>query len=267
MTQFPDLFTDLASPFGDREVKALTKGSKQIKYVTARVVMNRLDFVLGPENWWDEYTPLENSVVCRLTIRLPDGQILSKADAGGYAGMSDQGDDDKSGYSDAFKRAAVKFGVGRYLYGDGVPRFEGPDAPADFAQQSPAPEAPARADSPKAAAKPPKDDGTWDQWVARLIKRWAKTSPVEGGEDQRAREQRITNALISESLALKKTKGPAIWQPGQEDVPEDKRVRDMKKTWAEAYRLWAQEHEWARAFSLTYLKEKIDDASPKPSNT
>jgi putative DNA primase/helicase len=46
---------------------------------------------------------------------------VTKCDAGGYAGMADSGDDDKSGYSDAFKRAAVKFGVARYLYRDGVP--------------------------------------------------------------------------------------------------------------------------------------------------
>src|SRR5206468_2281753 len=61
--------------------------------------------------------------LCRLTIRLPDGSELTKCDAGGYAGMADSGDDDKSGYSDAFKRAAVKFGVARYLYRDGVPTF------------------------------------------------------------------------------------------------------------------------------------------------
>ena len=85
--------------------------------------MNRLDDILGPANWWDDYIPQENSVICRLTIRLPDGTTLTKCDAGGYAGMSDSGDDDKSGFSDAFKRAAVKFGIGRYLYRDGVPRF------------------------------------------------------------------------------------------------------------------------------------------------
>jgi len=67
--------------------------------------------------------PSENSVLCRLTIRLSDGSTLTKCDAGGYAGMADSGDDDKSGYSDAFKRAAVKFGVARYLYRDGVPTF------------------------------------------------------------------------------------------------------------------------------------------------
>jgi hypothetical protein len=85
--------------------------------------MNRLDEILGPENWWDEYVPLEHSVVCRMTIRLPDGTTLTKSDAGGYAGLADPGDDDKSGFADAFKRAAVKFGVGRYLYRDGIPKF------------------------------------------------------------------------------------------------------------------------------------------------
>lgn len=123
MTQFPDLFTALAAPFEANETRARTQGNRQVQYITARTAMNRLDSVLGPENWWDEYLPGENSVLCKLTVRMPDGSTLTKADAGGYAGMPDQGDDDKSGFSDAFKRAAVKFGVGRYLYRDGVPTF------------------------------------------------------------------------------------------------------------------------------------------------
>jgi hypothetical protein len=123
MTQYPDLFTALATPFESTEVRTRTQANRQIHYITARTAMNRLDSVVGPENWWDEYIPGENSVLCKLTVRMPDGSTLTKADAGGYAGMSDQGDDDKSGFSDAFKRAAVKFGVGRYLYRDGVPTF------------------------------------------------------------------------------------------------------------------------------------------------
>jgi hypothetical protein len=123
MTQFPDLFAALAAPFDSQELRTRAQGNRQIHYITARTAMNRLDSVVGPENWWDEYTPGENSVLCRLTVRMPDGSTLTKADAGGYAGMPDQGDDDKSGFSDAFKRAAVKFGVGRYLYRDGVPSF------------------------------------------------------------------------------------------------------------------------------------------------
>src|SRR5579885_2569292 len=123
MTQHRDLFAALAAPFEPEEVKLRTQAGRQLHYVTARTVMNRLDEVLGPENWWDDFVPLEHSVICRLTLRLPDGQILTKSDAGGYAGMADPGDDDKSGFADAFKRAAVKFGVGRYLYRDGIPRF------------------------------------------------------------------------------------------------------------------------------------------------
>jgi len=123
MDQQLELFAALAAPFSPDEVRVRPQGARQVQYITARTVMNRLDDVLGPANWWDEYLPLENSVICRLTIRLPDGTTLTKSDAGGYAGMADSGDDDKSGFSDAFKRAAVKFGIGRYLYRDGVPRF------------------------------------------------------------------------------------------------------------------------------------------------
>ncbi|WP_246196277.1 Rad52/Rad22 family DNA repair protein [Aquisphaera giovannonii] len=123
MEQHLDLFAALAAPFEHDEVRIRPQGNQKLQYVTARTVMNRLDDVLGPSNWWDEYIPQEKSVICKLTIRLPDGSTLTKSDAGGYAGMSDQGDDDKSGFSDSFKRAAVKFGIGRYLYRDGMPRY------------------------------------------------------------------------------------------------------------------------------------------------
>jgi hypothetical protein len=131
MTQYPDLFAALAAPFEQHEVKLRqAAGGRQVPYITARTAMNRLDSALGPENWWDEYVPLENSVICKLSIRLPDGSVVTKSDAGGYAGMSDSGDDDKSGFSDAFKRTAAKFGVARYLYRDGVPDFVRERVPA-----------------------------------------------------------------------------------------------------------------------------------------
>lgn len=124
MTKFPDLFAALAAPFEQHEVKVRpAQGGRQLHYITARTAMNRLDEILGPENWWDEYMQSQNSVLCKLTLRLPDGSTVTKADAGGYAGMADQGDDDKSGFSDSFKRACAKFGVARYLYRDGVPSF------------------------------------------------------------------------------------------------------------------------------------------------
>src|SRR4051794_34026177 len=152
MTQHQDLFAALAAPFEHDEVKVRSYSGRQLHYITARTVMNRLDNVLGPENWWDEYIPSTNSVLCRLSIRLPDGSTLTKADAGGYAGMADQGDDDKSGFSDAFKRAAVKFGVARYLYKDGVPGFVRDRLPnADAVSSLPEP---AAAPAPAPAANP-----------------------------------------------------------------------------------------------------------------
>lgn len=132
-TKHASLFAALAAPFEPSEVKVRSHSGRQLHYITARTCMNRLDEVLGPENWWDAYrSGGENSIVCELTIRLPDGTIVTKCDAGGFAGMADSGDDDKSGYSDAFKRAAVKFGVSRYLYRDGVPSFVMNTAPNDM---------------------------------------------------------------------------------------------------------------------------------------
>ena len=156
MTQFPELFAALGASFEANEVRVRSQAGRQLSYITARTAMNRLDSVLGPENWWDDYVPGENSVICRLTVRLPDGSTLTKSDAGGYAGMADQGDDDKSGFSDAFKRAAVKFGVGRYLYRDGVPAFLIEREPG-IATTAPAPAAEATTPATARSASAPTD--------------------------------------------------------------------------------------------------------------
>ena len=173
MTQYPNLFAALAAPFESHEVKVrAAQGGRQLHYITARTAMNRLDSVLGPENWWDEFLPLENSVICKLSIRLPDGTVITKADAGGYAGMADQGDDDKSGFSDAFKRAAAKVGVARYLYRDGVPTFvrerepatENPPVPAPV-QEPPAAPVPASRQNPNGHGGPPRSGKAMFAWT------------------------------------------------------------------------------------------------------
>lgn len=121
MSQHISIFAALAAPFAADEVRTRNQAGRDLQYVTARTVMNRLDEVLGPENWWDEYTPMENAVICKLTVRLPDGSSVTKSDAGGFTTTADTSDYEKTGFSDSFKRAAVKFGIARYLYGDGVP--------------------------------------------------------------------------------------------------------------------------------------------------
>lgn len=130
--EYPEVQARLCAEFADVKTRQAGKG-RTLSYITARQAMNRLDEVIGWTNWWDDYVEHATSVVCRLTIRLPDGRCLTKADAGGFAPMEMYGDKGnrqvdeksraKSGYSDAFKRAAAKFGVGRYLYRDGIPRL------------------------------------------------------------------------------------------------------------------------------------------------
>jgi hypothetical protein len=111
----------LAEPFEPSEVKfkpAVVSGSRAmaLAYVDARVIQDRLDEVLGVEGWSDDYECLpDGSVVCRLRLRLGE-EWVTKVDVGGPSEQQDGGDRMKAAFSDALKRAAVKFGVGRYLY-------------------------------------------------------------------------------------------------------------------------------------------------------
>ena len=111
----------LANPFEVGEVKfkpQMVKGNRALAmgYVDARVIQDRLDEVVGVENWQDRYEIVaDGSVVCRLRIKLGDRWVV-KTDVGSPSEQPDGGDRLKAAFSDALKRAAVKFGVGRYLY-------------------------------------------------------------------------------------------------------------------------------------------------------
>ncbi len=115
------LTEQLAEPFDVDEVKfkpGVVSGNRALAlpYVDARVIQDRLDEVLGVMNWQDEYECLpDGSVVCSLRLRLGE-EWITKMDVGGPSEQPDEGDRRKAAFSDALKRAAVKFGVGRYLY-------------------------------------------------------------------------------------------------------------------------------------------------------
>jgi len=109
----------LSDPFAENQVhwrvgrKTKDRTSAMVlAYLDARDVMNRLDAVVGPENWSDEYTETASGrVICKLSIKTRSGWV-SKSDAAGDTAVEGE----KGAVSDAFKRAAVKFGIGRYLY-------------------------------------------------------------------------------------------------------------------------------------------------------
>jgi hypothetical protein len=86
-----------------------TKGIA-LAYLDARDVMKRLDMVCP--DWQCRYSHNSPSgTICEIGIRL-DGEWLWRADGAGETDVEGT----KGGMSDAFKRAAVRWGVGRYLY-------------------------------------------------------------------------------------------------------------------------------------------------------
>lgn len=83
-----------------------------VAYVDARDVADLLDRAIGSENWKDEYQYIGNQWLCGLSIRTKNGDWVTKWDTG----VAGEFEAEKSAISDAFKRAAVKWGVGRFLY-------------------------------------------------------------------------------------------------------------------------------------------------------
>lgn len=120
-----NLLTRLAllNPFPSESVKWLpgnVKGNRclAMPYIDARLVMDRLDEVIGVGNWCDEYEFSSNGcAICKLTVKMPGtGDAVTKCDVGSPSEQPDAGDKLKAAVSDALKRTAVKFGIGRYLY-------------------------------------------------------------------------------------------------------------------------------------------------------
>lgn len=114
------LYVDLSAPFDANMVDwriGSTTGDKTkgmaLAYIDARAVMERLDMACGPNGWQCKYVPAGNgTMICDLGVRFPDGEWIWKADGAGATDVEGE----KGALSDALKRAAVRFGVGRYLY-------------------------------------------------------------------------------------------------------------------------------------------------------
>lgn len=118
-------FAKLATPFHSNEIEwrigRAGKNSSGIwatafAYVTNRAIQQRLDEVCGPENWKNAYASPPNaapgtSALCTIHIRV-NGEWIGKSDGADNTDMEAT----KGGLSDSMKRAAVHWGIGRYLY-------------------------------------------------------------------------------------------------------------------------------------------------------
>lgn len=117
-----DIFAALAAPFPEKDldwrvIQGGVKGNGEpwaivAAYVDARAVMDRLDLVVRPENWQDDYLHIgTKGVLAKLGIRIGDDWIWKQDGA-------EETDIEafKGGLSKALVRAAVKWQIGRYLY-------------------------------------------------------------------------------------------------------------------------------------------------------
>jgi hypothetical protein len=147
-------WNELKKPFLKDDVKyriqSMTRDNTSalvLAYVSSRAIQDRLDGVVGPENWYDSYEEwhipavdippgtaqaggvdysgnsdakqaaaliqehYQTGVKCRLAVKV-NGEWLIKE------GVSQNSDIQplKGGESGSFKRAAIKLGIGRYLY-------------------------------------------------------------------------------------------------------------------------------------------------------
>lgn len=128
--EIKEVIKDLRRPFKPAEVnyKIQTVGTKAalcVAYVDARHVQERLNAVCGGlwENEFREVIVSEElrAVECRLSLLITEpGGIgytkVSHSDVGSFDNVNEDQHGLKAVYSDAFKRAAVHFGVAVCLY-------------------------------------------------------------------------------------------------------------------------------------------------------
>jgi hypothetical protein len=107
---------DLKRPFAIGKLKwRQGGGGKELVYITARDVMDRLDEVFGIGGWQTNFDFIGDRMICKLSI-LTDQGWITKSDGA---------------ISDALKRAAVQYGIGRYLYHPNA--FDSNKNPAEWA--------------------------------------------------------------------------------------------------------------------------------------
>jgi hypothetical protein len=111
-------------PFKWRVQSANQYGASCVAYIDARDVQDLLDEVCGSQNWQCKYSEQKGNLFCSIGIFISTGggQVTKwvwKEDCGTESNVEKQ----KGEASDAFKRAAVMWGVGRFLYSKDIVRL------------------------------------------------------------------------------------------------------------------------------------------------
>ena len=105
-------------PYKWRVQSAKQWGATCVAYVDARDVQKKLDEVCGPDRWQVKYDEHKGNLFASIGILTASGWVW-KSDCGTESNVEKQ----KGEASDAFKRAAVMWGVGRFLYDKSIPKL------------------------------------------------------------------------------------------------------------------------------------------------
>lgn len=95
-------------------VQSFSKNKAQaqcVAYIDARDVMNLLDEVCGTENWQSDFKDIGGQTFAGIGIKTESGWVW-KWDTGSESAIEKE----KGQASDSLKRAAVQWGIGRFLY-------------------------------------------------------------------------------------------------------------------------------------------------------
>ncbi len=155
--------------------------ARVLAYVTNRAIQDRLDEVLGPENWQNAFREgPAGGVVCGLTLRVEraDGSAewVTKWDGAENTDVEPV----KGGLSNAMKRAAVQWGIGRYLY----------DLDEGWARVH---------EGGRFSAKA--KDGAWFKWDPPELPAWATPRPRLASAEQVQRVEGLLERIADERVA------------------------------------------------------------------
>ena len=126
-----DKLQQLREPFPQEDIEFRVQQSGKtgdkiwaivIPYVTNRAIQERLDDVFGWDGWENRYAyehEAHGAVMCGISVRADGAEVghgeqrwITKWDGAEQSDIEPV----KGGLSNAMKRAAVQFGIGRYLY-------------------------------------------------------------------------------------------------------------------------------------------------------
>lgn len=98
-------------PFKWRVQSSNQYGAKCVAYIDSRDVQDLLDEVVGVANWQSDYKEVKGNLYAGIGIKIGDNWVW-KWDCGTESNVEKQ----KGEASDSLKRAAVQWGIGRFLY-------------------------------------------------------------------------------------------------------------------------------------------------------